>query len=126
MEMTMNVPTSTIIASYRSGALSRFAATSLPVKTAARLRDFLVPINVVIHDFHKAERELAESAIIRDENDQPIPLTPEKETEVRDKLNELGAAEVTLPNESFSMKDFYASTAISAEDLVQLDWMIRV
>ena len=129
--MSIKVKIGNLVGSHESGALSHFANAKLPTATRYRLTQTLNDVQNAIREFEVKKRELLAKHTPKNKDgswklkkDGTSDLSPEQLKAFHEELRELLNVEVTLRGSVVLRSHQFATTAISTNDQMILEWLI--
>jgi hypothetical protein len=119
----MKIKVGQILGAFQSGALSRLANASLPMRTALRLKEVLKTGQDALQEYDKERIALCETyaPINPETNNYDIP--EDRRAEFQVEADALLQKEIDFPN-PFTPAQLLSSQSITANDLLILDWLI--
>jgi len=118
-----------LVGAHESGALTRFANTSLPFNTAALVKETLTDITRILQDYDKERVALLEQYMTKDEDGKPVfaeggAVLFDDRAAFDAALGLVLHSEVNVRHIPFRKSQMLSSTAISPNDLMLLSWLI--
>ena len=131
--MAIKLKVGNLVGSFQSGALTRLANASLPIKTASQLKKVLTFSQDAMKEYDKDRIAVCEKygklnpktndyEFVNDDGEHD----PAKFEAFQKEGEDLLQKELEFPVQPFSLQAFFSSHSMTANDLMVLDWLIII